>query len=331
MTAATVSATPTAHRASSQGFIRTHVGLIGVIVLILVTSAFFTINSPYFLDAANFINIIRQQAPSFVIAVGLTFVITTKGIDLSVGSIAAMTGSMGAVVLAETGSTLLGLLSMLGLGAIAGLVNGWFVAHEKLPAFIVTLAGLTAYMGMALLITGGSSIPVTDDAFIWLGRGTIAGLSVPVLIAIGVTAVGWFLFAKTRFGMHVVAIGSNTVGARRSGVATNRVLMLVYLMSGIMAGLAGVIITARLAAGSSSTGQTLALEVVTGVVLGGTSLFGGRGSIIGSMLGVFLLGVISNGLTLLRFNPFYVPIVQGAILLVALWAQRKAGLQTREE
>jgi simple sugar transport system permease protein len=331
VTAVTARVTPVANRASSQGFVRSHVGLIGVIVLILITSAVFTYNSPYFLEVSNILNIVRQQAPSFVIAVGLTFVITTKGIDLSVGSVAAMAGSAGAVVLATTGSTLLGVLAMLGIGAVAGLVNGWFIAHEKLPAFIVTLAGLTAYMGIALLITGGSSVLVTDEAFIWLGRGSIGDLSVPVLIAVTVTAVGWFLFTRTRFGMHVVAIGSNTVGARRSGVATTRVLMLVYLMSGVLAGLAGLIITARLAAGSSSTGQTLALEVVTGVVLGGTSLFGGRGSVIGSMLGVFLLGIISNGLTLLRFNPFYVPIVQGAILLVALWAQRKAGLQTRED
>lgn len=329
MTAAT--ATATAHRASGQGFLRSNVGLIGVIALILVTSAFFTLNSPYFLDAPNLLNIVRQQAPSFVIAVGLTFVITTKGIDLSVGSIAAMSGAAGAVVLAQTGSTLLGVVSMLAIGAVAGLANGWFIAYQRLPAFIVTLAGLTGFMGLALLTTGGTSIPVTDEAFIWLGRGSIGGLSVPVLIALVVTGVGWFLFARTRFGMHVVAIGSNTIGARRSGVATHRVLVLCYLMSGVLAGLAGLIITARLAAGSSSTGQTLALEVVTGVVLGGTSLFGGRGSVIGSMLGVFLMGIISNGLTLLRFNPFYVPIVQGAILLIALLAQRRAGLLGRDD
>lgn len=322
---------PSAHRASSQGFFRANVGLIGVVTLIVATSAFFTANSPYFLDASNLLNVVRQQAPSFVIAVGLTFVITTKGIDLSVGSIAAMAGAAGAVVLAQTGSTLVGVLAILGIGAAAGLANGWFIAYQRLPAFIVTLAGLTGFMGLALLITGGTSIPVTDEAFIWLGRGSIGELSVPVLIAVGVTAVGWFVFARTRFGMRVVATGSNTVGARRSGVATDRVLVLCYLMSGVLAGLAGLIITARLAAGSSSTGQTLALEVVTGVVLGGTSLFGGRGSVIGSMLGVFLIGIISNGLTLLRFNPFYVPIVQGAILIVALWAQRRAGLLGQDE
>lgn len=327
---ATTTATPGV-RASSQGFLRSHIGLIGVIALILLTSALFASQTPYFLEPSNILNIIRQQSPAFVIAVGVTFVITTKGIDLSVGSIAAMTGAAGAVVLAESGSTFLAVIAMLGIGALAGLVNGYFIALQKLPAFIVTLAGLTAYQGVALLITGGSSVPIADEAFIFLGRGSIAGVAVPVIIAVVVAAVGWFLFAHTRFGMHVVATGSNTVGARRSGVRTQRVLVLVYVMSGTLAGLAGLIITARLAAGSSSTGQTLALEVVTGVVLGGTSLFGGRGSVIGSMLGVFLMGIIGNGLTLLRFNPFYVPIVQGGILIVALWAQRAAGLQTKDD
>jgi simple sugar transport system permease protein len=317
-------------RASRDSFLRSHIGLAGVVALIVVTSAVFSLGSPYFLDAQNFINIFRQEAPALVIAVGMTFVITTKGIDLSVGSLTAVTGCLGAVVLQGTSSPVFAIALMIAAGAAAGAANGYFVAYQKLPPFIVTLAGLTAYQGVAFLITGGTSILVTDQTFSAIGGGSVAGLPIPVLMAVIVALLGWFVFAHTRFGMHVVAIGSNIVGSRRAGVPTARVLVLVYIVSGVLAAVAGLIIMGRLMAGSSNTGQTLALEVVTGVVLGGTSLFGGRGSVLGSMLGILLLGIISNGLTLLQFSPFYVPIVQGGILLVALLAQSIAGLQSRE-
>lgn len=315
-------------RANRQTVARRHLGIIGVCALIVVTSAIFAWRSPYFLDLNNLLNILRQQAPTIIIAVASTFVITTKGIDLSVGSLTALTGSAGAVALVATHSAAIAIVLMLAVGGAAGAINGFFVAYQRVPAFIVTLAGLTGYQGVALLITGGGSVPINDPVFAEIGLGRLAGISVPAIMALVVAVVGWFAFTKLRFGMRVVATGSNAVGTRRSGVSTARVIMAVYVLSGLLSAVAGVVIAARLGAGSSNAGQTLALEVVTGVVLGGTSLFGGRGSVIGSALGILLLGIITNGLTLLQMNPFYVPIVQGAILLLALWAQAAVGLQS---
>lgn len=318
-------------RARRQSWVREHLGIIGVVTLIAIACVAFTASSPYFLSFANFSNILRQQAPTIIIAVGVTFVITTKGIDLSVGSLAALGGCTGAAVATNSSSPWLALMAMLAVGVAAGALNGWFIAYKKVPAFIVTLAGFTAFPGLALLITGGGSIPVTQESLLYFGQGEALGLPVPALIALIVVGLGWLVHSKTRFGMRVVAAGSNTTGARRSGVPTQRILMAVYVIAGASAALAGLIIAGRLGAGSSNVGQTLALEVVTAVVLGGTSLFGGRGSVIGSALGAVLLGVISNGLTLLQMNPFYIPIVQGAILLAALWAQSAVGLQRADD
>jgi simple sugar transport system permease protein len=209
----------------------------------------------------------------------------------------------------------------LGLGAVLGAVNGWFVAYQGIFAFIVTLAGLYALRGIALAMTNGYSIAIPRDTWILaLGRGEFLGIPAPVWVAAGASVFGWVLFAHTPFGRYVVALGSNDESLRRTGVNIKRVTFMVYVFSGLFAALAGILLAARLASGSSNTGMFFELEVITAVVLGGTNLFGGRGSIVGTVLGAIVLGTILNGLILLGVSPFYVQVVTGAILLAAVTA-----------
>lgn len=289
----------------------------GVLVLLLI---FFSLTAEAFLTAPNILNILRQIAPTMITAVAMTFVITTSGIDLSVGSMVALSGSLLAIWAHGGMDPALALALVLGIGFVVGLVNGWFTAYFGLPPFIVTLATLGIVRGTALLVTQGYSTPLPLGSWLtFLGQGRIANIPVPALIAVFVAGTGWFLFTQTPFGRYVVGLGSNYESLRRAGVDTKLVNLTVYVMSGLAAALSGVIITARLASGSSNAGVGFELEVITAVVLGGTSLLGGRGSMLGTVLGALVLGVIANGLILLHVSPFYVQIAQGSILLLAIF------------
>jgi simple sugar transport system permease protein len=262
----------------------------------------------------------RQIAPTMITAVAMTFVITTAGIDLSVGSMVALSGSLLAIWTDAGMDSTLALILVLLLGGFVGLVNGWFTAYRGLPPFIVTLATLGVVRGFALLITQGYSTPIPDDSWVTvLGQGRLWGVPVPALMAVVAALIGWFAFTQTPYGRYVVGLGSNYESLRRTGVNTKLVNLIVFLVSGIAAAIAGVIISARLASGSSNAGQGFELEVITAVVLGGTSLLGGRGSVLGTVLGALVLGVIANGLVLLHVSPFYVQIAQGIILLLAIF------------
>jgi simple sugar transport system permease protein len=199
-------------------------------------------------------------------------------------------------------------------------VNGFFSSYQGLPPFIVTLATLSMVRGTALLMTQGYSIPISSDIWVInLGQGRLYGVPTPAVIALVVVAVAWLVFNETPFGRYVVGLGSNAESLRRTGVNTRRVGLVVFIASGIAASIAGVLIATRLASGSSNAGVGFELEVITAVVLGGTSLLGGRGSVVGTALGALVLGVIANGLVLSHVSPFYIQIVQGAILLIAIF------------
>lgn len=303
---------------SRGDFIAKHFGVLSISVVFLVLFAFFSIQADAFLTTNNLVNVLRQIAPTVIVAMGMTFVITTGAIDLSVGSIVGLTAAALALF-AETGNALVALLMTLAIGLGIGLVNGALTAFGRLQSFIVTLAALTAVRGIALLITGGYSTPIESDLLLPLGQGKLLGLFTPTWIAIGTVAVAWYLFNHTRFGRYIVAVGSNAESLRRSGVDIRRVQLAALTMTGVLAAVAGVINAARLASGSSNSGNAFELEVITAVVLGGTSLMGGRGSIIGSAIGALTLGIISNGLVLLQIDVYWVPIVQGAILIVAIF------------
>ncbi len=295
-------------------------GVVSIAVFFAVMVIVFSLITDTFLTQANILNILRQIAPLMIVAVAMTFVITTGGIDLSVGSVLALVNALAAISLQAGTPWPIVVVLMLVVGVAIGLVQGFFVAHEGIPAFIVTLAGLSAIRGTALLLTKGYSIPIDPhSSFNEIGRGWALGAPMPAIIAVVVLVVGYVVFNETTFGRYVTGVGANAEAVRRAGVNTERVTIAVYALSGLAAALAGIIIAARLGSGSSNAGGGFELDVIAAVVLGGTSLFGGRGTMIGTALGALTVAVIGNGLILCHLSPFLTPIVTGIIILVAIW------------
>jgi simple sugar transport system permease protein len=299
-----------------------HAQVLSIGLFFILCCVLFAVMSPYFLLPGNLLNLIRQLAPLLIVAVGMTFVITTGGIDLSVGSTAAMANAVVAIELQQGLSWPIAVLLVLGLGAIVGAVLGWFVAYQKIPSFIVTLAGLSMLRGVALLLTQGYSIPIDEpgtEPFIFLGRGWIFGFPVPALFAVLVAVAGFIALTRMRYGRHVIAVGANTEAARRVGIPSLRIILSVFMLSGLSAAFAGLLIAARLGSGSSNAAEGFELDVIAAVVLGGTSLLGGTGTILGTVLGALTIGVIGNGLILIHTSPFLGQIGSGAIILAAIW------------
>ncbi len=295
-------------------------GVASIAVFFICVCVYFSLATDGFLTNSNLLNIVRQSAPLLIVAAAMTFVITTAGIDLSVGSIIALIGSVAAISLQGGLPWPVMFIAMLALGALIGAVQGFFIAYEGIPAFIVTLAGLSIFRGIALLMTGGYSVPVDSDiGFVFLGRGWFLGMPVPALIAIAVLLAALLVFNQTRFGRYVTGIGANAEAVRRAGVNIKRVTLMVYVLTGTAAALASLLLTARLGSGSSNAGLGFELQVIAAVVLGSTSLFGGRGTVIGTILGALTVAVIANGLILSHLSPFLTPIVTGVIILVAIW------------
>ncbi|WP_109473119.1 ABC transporter permease [Ornithinimicrobium cavernae] len=326
MTTSTTAPAPAASRNRSTGalsaFVGKHFGVISISVVLIVLFAFFSVQTENFLSADNLVNVARQVAPTVIVAMAMTFVITTGQIDLSVGSVVGL--SAAALGLwAATGNPVLALLLTVALGLVIGLVNGALAAYGLLQSFIVTLAALTAVRGIALLVTGGYSEPIDSTLIRPLAHGKLLGLYTPTWIAIAFVLLAWYVFSQTKFGRYVTAVGSNAESLRRSGVDIRRIQMAVLGLAGGAAAVAGILTAARLSSGSPNSGTMFELEVITAVVLGGTSLMGGRGSVIGSAIGAVTLGVISNGLVQLRVDVYWVPIVQGLILVVAILLNTK--------
>jgi simple sugar transport system permease protein len=294
--------------------------VVSIALFFLVVCVIFSVATDAFLSAPNLLNILRQSAPLLIVAAAMTFVITTGGIDLSVGSVLALVATLSATLLQLGLPWPLTIFVMLALGAALGALQGYFIAYERIPAFIVTLAGLSIIRGFALLITGGYSIPVeATSPFVAIGRAWILGVPAPAWIAVVVLALAYLVFNQTPFGRYVTGIGANAEAVRRAGVNTRLNTLFVYVISGTVSALAGIILAARLGSGSSNAGQGFELEVIAAVVLGGTSLFGGRGTITGTILGALTVAVIANGLILAHLSPFLTPIVTGIIILVAIW------------
>jgi simple sugar transport system permease protein len=297
-------------------------GLAAVLLTLVVTISSCT---PTCLTTGNILNVLRQAAPTLIVAVAMTLVITSGGIDLSVGSSLAIVGVLAASMLSAGGPWWLVILAMLALGSAVGLMNGLLVTLGGLPPFIATLATLSVLRGVAQVITKGYSIPLPPGSlFIELGRGFLLGIPYPIVIAALVLLFGYLLFNRTKFGIYITAVGSNEEAVRRNGVNTNRVKVIVYIFSGLLAGIAGMITSARLASGSSYSGVGFELDVISAVVLGGTNLFGGDGTLLGTFFGTTILAVIGNGLILLQVSPFYEQIIKGVILVIAIVLNRGA-------
>jgi simple sugar transport system permease protein len=295
-------------------------GVASIAAFFVVCALAFTFTTHTFLTTGNLLNVLRQSAPLLIVATAMTLVITTGGIDLSIGSTLALVGALAAIALQAGAPGIVVLVGGLILGALIGAINGYFIAYAGMPAFIVTLGTLSVVRGIALLITQGYSVPIENDGwFVELGRGRVLGIPTPALIAIATLVAGWVALRHTRFGRYVTGIGTNAEGVRRAGVNVRNVTMKVYILSGAAAGLAGLITTARLGSGSSNQGVGFELAVIAAVVLGSTNLFGGSGTIPGTLLGALTIAVLGNGLILINVSPFYTQIIQGAIMLLAIW------------
>jgi len=316
----TAVAFPPALRDRARLIVHDNGGVLSIAAFFVVMTVIFSLITDTFLTEANLLNILRQTAPLMIVAVAMTFVITTAGIDLSVGSVLALVNALAAISLQAGLYWPLVVALMLGVGIVIGAIQGFFIAYEGIPAFIVTLAGLSSIRGTALLLTKGYSIPIDPQSpFNAIGRGWIFGLPMPAIIAVVALALGFLVFNETTFGRYVTGVGANAEAVRRAGVDTKKITLAVYALSGLAAAIAGIIIAARLGSGSSNAGGGFELDVIAAVVLGGTSLFGGRGTMLGTMLGALTVAVIGNGLILYHMSPFLTPIIEGFIILIAIW------------
>ena len=285
-----------------------HAPVLSIAAFFAIICLVFTFSTSAFASNINLLNLLRPSAPILIVATAMTFVITTGGIDLSVGSTLALVNALAAITLQAEVPWPAVVVLMLGVGAIIGLINGYFTAYEGIPAFIVTLATLSAVRGLALLLTKGFSIPIASDIlFVQIGRRWIFGVPFPAIIAAIVLVAGYVLLTRTPYGQYITGIGANAEAVRRAGVNVRLYTMSVYIMSGVAAAIGGIIIAARLGSGSSNAAVGFELEVIAAVVLGGTYLFGGRGTIIGTLLGALTIAVIGNGLMLAKISPYLYP------------------------
>ena len=291
---------------------------------LIVVFVFLSIASPDFLTADNLFNIGSQTAVVAVIAIGMTLVIITAGIDLSVGSVAALAGVVGAVMMAQMGLSMpLAVLGGTLVGAACGLVNGFLVSVAGLNPFIATLGMLSVARGVVYIATDAQSVFGLPDSFRLLGQGVIAGgIPIPVIVIVVVAVAGYVVLSRTRLGRYAYAMGSNLEAARLSGIPIKRYLTSVYVISGALAGFGGMIAASRVASGQPNYGIGLELDVIAAAVIGGASLFGGQGTVVGTLIGAFLIALIRNGAVLLNVNTFYQQVIIGVIIWAAVfWDQ----------
>ncbi|HEX8141157.1 MAG TPA: ABC transporter permease [Pyrinomonadaceae bacterium] len=295
-----------------------------IVVAIILESIVFAVIAPQFVSVPNLINVALSIAITGILAVGMTAVILTGGIDLSVGSVAALAGVVAAMIASGSGGSamILGSMAALGIGLVVGLFNGVMVSQFRVPPFVTTLAMLTICRGLAFIVTGGRSIGNLPASFGFLGRERLFGMPVPVLLMLIVFAAGWFLLKHTTFGRYVYAVGGNAEAAYLAGVSIKGVTLLVYVLNGLLVGLAGLVLASRLGAGVPNAGLQYELDVIAAVVVGGTSLNGGRGSIVGTFWGAVFIGVLNNGLNLAGIDPYIQKIALGVVILLAVLADQ---------
>ena len=293
------------------------------VLILLVICVFATILSPSFLSVTNLFNAFKQITVAGIVGCGMTFVILTGGIDLSVGSILGLSGVLASGVLASTGNTAVAVAVSLTVGIACGAVNGFFVSVCGIPPFISTLGMMTLLRGVILVYTKGSPIPIKSDAYKFFGKGSIAGIPVPVIILIIVFLLAHYILTQTSYGRSVYAVGGNREAARLSGIRVKTSEFLVYTLNGLMCGMAGLILTARLGSAQSTSGTGIEMDAIAAVILGGTSLSGGVGFVLPTVVGAMIMGIIDNILTLMNVNPHATNIVKGAVILIAVLVDKK--------
>jgi len=278
-----------------------------------------TMLSDVFLTTNNILNVLRQTALLFLMASGLTLVILTAGLDLSIGANVALSGCLAASVIKITGSPLLGIATGIGCGFIIGLTNGVLVTALRIPSFIATYGMMWVLTGITYYYMAGETIHGFPPGFRQLGSGHLFGIPVPVYFMVLFLMIGVLFAQRTIWGQQIYAIGANPIAARLSGVPVERRLVLVYAVSGAMAGLASLIILARINSAQGDIGEELTLPAIAAVLVGGTSLFGGSGTVAGTLIGALLLTLVLNGMNLLQINSSWQPLATGIIILLAVW------------
>lgn len=297
----------------------------GIIIVFFAFCVILAFANPYFLKAKNLINVLRQVSINGLLSIGMTFVILTGGIDLSVGSLLAFAGVVGGSLVspafAQRGFVYpvwISIIVALACGAILGSVTGLLVSKMKVPAFVATLGMLSIARGFTFIYTDGMPIPNIDNSFLFLGQGIILGVPFPVIIFGFVFALAWIVLYKTRFGRYIYAVGGNEKSAKVSGINTKLIIFSVYGISGLLSALGGLILTARTTAGLPQAGSSYELDAIAAVVIGGTSLSGGQGDLVGTLFGALIIGVLNNGLDLMGVSSYYQQVFKGAIIIGAV-------------
>lgn len=308
-------------KSSVKGFLLKFKSLFGLIMLCVVIS----ILTPRFLTISNIMNVFTQVSVNAILAIGMSFVILTGGIDLSVGSILAISGAVSASLIKSTNNIFLSLLVAILIGAAIGLMNGIVVSKGKIQAFIVTLSTMTIFRGITVVFTNGTPISGLADAFMIIGNKKIGGyIPVPAVITALILFIAWYILNQTRFGRYVYAIGGNEDSARLSGINTDKIKTFVYVLCGVTAAISGVITTSRVGSASPNAGAGFELDAIAAVVVGGTSLAGGEGTVIGTIIGAMIIGVLNNGLNLAGVSAYYQSIVKGLVILLAVLIDKKS-------
>ena len=291
---------------------------LGLTLVIVALAILFTAINPRFASVTNFVNILTQASFIIVMAAGMTFVITSAGIDLSVGSAAALVTVVAFGLIKGGMNPALGVLVMFALGAFLGGLTGVLIAVVKIPPFIATLGMMAALRGLALVHSAGEMHFGLPASLTWIGQGSIAGIPAPVVISLVFAALAARLFNHTRFGLHVRAVGGNREAARLAGVPVNRVEVMVYVLMGLATALGGLIMMTRIDSTQATIGTAMEIHVISAVIIGGTSLFGGRGTIYGALMGALLLSMMTNALVIAGVDYFWQLVAMGSVVLIAV-------------
>ncbi|MDC7217818.1 MAG: ribose ABC transporter permease [Spirochaetales bacterium] len=298
--------------------------LIALVVMIVIVSFL----NPNFFTTGNILNILRQTAINAVMAVGMTLVILTAGIDLSVGSVLALCGAIGASLIAAQMPVIVAVGAALGAGAILGGISGIIIAKGKVQAFIATLVSMTLVRGLTLVYTDGRPISTgfteVADTFAFIGTGYLFGIPFPIWIMAFIFGAAWYLLNHTRLGRYIYALGGNEEATRLSGINVDRIKIYVYAIAGFLSALSGLIVTSRLSSAQPTAGYGYELDAIAAVVLGGTSLMGGKGTIMGTLLGALIIGFLNNALNLLDVSSYYQMIAKALVILLAVLVDTKS-------
>ncbi|MCD8083609.1 MAG: ribose ABC transporter permease [Clostridiales bacterium] len=311
-------------------YFKDNIGIIIALFAMCIFLVIFPTTRTTFLTVKNIFNILRQNASNLFLATGMTMVIILGGIELSVGSVIALSGVVAAGCVVNFGlPEIVGFLAAVAVGALVGMFNGLFICKTNIPPFIVTLASMNIAKGIALVLTGGSPIRCMTDMFKFPGAGYVGPVPTPVILMLIVFVIAAFIINRTQLGRHIYAVGGNAQAAQFSGINVQKVKFIVYTYTGIMAGIAGVIIASRLYSGQPTAGDGAEMDAIAAVVVGGTSMSGGSGRLGGTLIGVLIIGVLNNGLNLMGVDSNWQYIVKGFVILLAVYVDfirnRKAG------